>query len=209
MQLNRTLTRFVINHCPIRKEGFEGLAMAIANHRAIEHLDLSYDGLDDSYGEGLRRVIAAHTERRCEILWIHGLRNSQPEDNAYRCGLFELVLTDNRISDAFVEQIVRALSYDDFISVLDLRRNDIHQKGIDILLHMLRDNNEALLNLDLRDNPGLLPSHRKLLAYRLLKNIQKGRQDEQYFRIIVERKWINKDLLFLPRSLRTSSDPKA
>ncbi len=195
MEKNHSIVRVSLSHTTIPLEDFAILSVPLARHCALETLEMSDCRVDSAFGLAFKRIIAGQTERRCEIVWKRGLHGGRPEGYEHRVGLAELVLEQNRISDQFVDDIVQALGHDEFLLVLDLRYNLVGCKGAKQLADLLQRNNHTLINVDIRDNPGTSTGCGDEMAYRLVKNIQRHKQDKSYFRLILERGWINKDVL--------------
>ena len=94
-----------------------------------------------------------------------------------------------------MRDLVQALSFDEFVTVIDLRKNCIQREGIQMILDLLQNYNKSIINIDIRDNPGAIPEYHSELAYKLVKNVHNCKRDKEYFRLIVEREWINKEIL--------------
>lgn len=163
----------------------------------MQHLDLSFNGIDDSYGQIFKKLIITQTDWRTQTLWSNGLREYKPSKNLTTTGLFVLILAGNKISDGFATILTSALKLDDFIPVIDLHSNSISEKGVNSLIDIINNENKRIISLDLRDNPGLTEKLCSKLAKKLVKVINKHKKDEEYYNKLIENKWINKDLIKL------------
>jgi hypothetical protein len=170
---NKSLNTLIINHSLFKNESFEIFAKCLLMHPAIEMLEFSGDSLDDKCGNILGRIIVRQTQRRDQVIWMHGLRNERPLNNDYARGLISINLSNNQLADTSAEEISNALSYDSYIRSLDLRNNLISESGCKMFIKVLRKN-LTVLNLDLRQNPGyrLDDNLHKRLVLKLSKNIK-------------------------------------
>ena len=170
---NKSLNTLIINHSLFKNESFEIFAKCLLMHPAIEIIELSGDSLDDKCGNILGRIIVGQTQRRDQVIWMHGLRNERPLNNDYARGLISLNLSNNQLSDTSAEEISNALSYDSYIRSLDLKNNLLSDSGCKMFIKVLRKN-LTVLNLDLRQNPGytLHDNIHKRLVIKLSKNIK-------------------------------------
>jgi len=84
------------------------------------------------------------------------------------------------------------LLYDVYIKSVDLRNNEIGEKGIKDMCNFLKSN-KILLNCDLRDNIGFIGKLHRNIVIKLLRNLKLAKEDPR----IDEQKWINSDLLMV------------
>lgn len=183
---NNSLTGLIINHSVFTNESFEMLGKGLLGHRAIECLDLSNNALDNKYGNMISRIIIRQTQRRDQVIWMHGLRNEKPLNNDYARGLIHLNLSNNQLSDSSADEISNALMYDSYIRSIDLKNNKISEEGCKMFVKILR-RNLTILNLDLRGNHGykLEENLHKRLVIKLAKNIKN--LHKQYTEAVFDR----------------------
>jgi len=91
--------------------------------------------------------------------------------------------------------MLSALKFDDYIRVLDLRKNKLTStvvndtKKIDFLRQL--QINESLTNIDLRNNEGYNKSIKYKLSLVMLRNMDRLRSQGT----IVQGSWLNKEIL--------------
>jgi hypothetical protein len=170
---NKSLNTLIINNSQFINDSFETFAKCLLTHEAIEFLDFSWDSLDDKCGNMLGRIIIRQTQRRDQVIWMHGLRNEKPLNNDYTRGLISINLSNNQLSDTAAEEISNALSHDSYIRSIDLRNNQISEYGCKRFIKVLRKN-LTVLNLNLRGNQGYILDNNihKRLVIKLSKNIK-------------------------------------
>eukprot|EP01022_Parablepharisma_sp_SALTPOND_P030439 TRINITY_DN7629_c0_g1_i1.p1 TRINITY_DN7629_c0_g1~~TRINITY_DN7629_c0_g1_i1.p1 ORF type:complete len:324 (-),score=46.91 TRINITY_DN7629_c0_g1_i1:97-1068(-) len=196
--LNHSLKALKITHTLIPFLQFERLTRAICKSNIIETLDFSANRLDDSYGPLVRKMISSHSERRDEVVWAFGLRGEKPEGISYRKGLYELILVNNKLTDRFMVDICKALTYDSYMLSVDLRGNYFTQEGIEEGLKMLEEN-KTLVMFDVRENPAYNPEiHSGKIARKLTENINRYKKEPEMYGFIISRKIINNELLDTP-----------
>ncbi len=198
----------MVTHTIIPLREFDRLAKSMAQACELESIEFSHDRLVDDFGPLFRRIVAAHSERRDEVVWAYGLRGERPEGIGYRKGLSELVLTNNKFGDGFVRELVRAISYDTYLLKLDLRSNRVDKLGVAEAVSTL-DQNKSLVNLDLRDNPGYDPVIcASKISKRLVANIKRYKKNPELYNLIDSRGWINAVLLPLEGTAKNKTDDK-
>lgn len=88
-------------------------------------------------------------------------------------GLRIIELKKNKLGSPFMIQFQRCVEFDRYLKSVDLSHNTI---GYDEIKRMLKKKslfeNNNLLSLDLRFNPGATPKILKNVALQLLKNLQ-------------------------------------
>ena len=100
--------------------------------------------------------------------------------NRYTEGLRNIVLRRNKFSDGFAETLAETLAKDSYIRKIDVSGNQITQTGLSCLLKSGLLENESVVCLDARLNPGFVEKTRKQLALLLVKNIEKYRKRGVY-----------------------------
>jgi len=81
------------------------------------------------------------------------------------------VIRGCEIDDQFIERILIALDYDDYVRFFDFSHNNIGALGTKLLTrHIKRANHIAGLNM--KENPGYTPEAERKLSYRILCNIK-------------------------------------
>jgi hypothetical protein len=76
--------------------------------------------------------------------------------------------------------------------LIDLRYNDLEEED---LLHFLKAfrQNDSILTVDIRHNPGHTENIKKRLALCLLKNIEVNYKNNK----IIKKQWVRKDVIFI------------
>ena len=184
---NKTLQGLNINYCIISLESYELFLKSLLKHEIIEYLDLSNNNFNDKYGEMIALIISSQTQRRDQIIWASGLRNDFPSINDYSRGLVSINLRGNKLGKYSADCISKALSYDQYIRIIDLSENNLDNASCKKFIHMMRKNN-ILLTVDLRDNPGYDESIYQRMIMKMSKNIrflyqqfQNGNYNEEEF----------------------------
>ena len=112
-------------------------------------------------------------------------------------GLTDLVLTNNKLSSIFMKSILDALKYDTHLRVLDLRKNHFttkvltNHKEFNLIKELQR--NEAVTNIDLRENEGFNRQLKFKLSLVMIRNIDILRSKG----IMVKGNWFNRNVLML------------
>ena len=84
-------------------------------------------------------------------------------------GLKKFDLSVNKLGYQAAKHISQSLKTDCFLRMLNLSSNQITAEGVKELIDRLV-NNKAILNLDLRDNPGFKRKYHRQIALKLLSN---------------------------------------
>lgn len=87
-------------------------------------------------------------------------------------GIRNLILRRNQLKDDFAISLARVLETDKYIKQVDLAGNKIRERGIQHLISVGFLQNQTLLQIDCRLNPGLTDKQRKQFALCMLKNIE-------------------------------------
>ena len=143
----------------------------------------------------IRRIIAAHTEQRDEIIWLLGLRGEKVKGISYRKGLYKINLSNNRLTNKFMLEICNILKYESYLLSIDLQHNYIGQKGITEALEMIEENN-GLVYFDVRNNPGYDPKiTSKKIKLKLKKNIKFHNKNKEMKCFLYGNKLIDKNFI--------------
>jgi hypothetical protein len=196
---NSTVKILSLNACGIDNVAFEFLVPALDKNTSIEILDLSYNYMGDDMACYIAKIISNEWERRDNVVWLHGLRGEKvaQQDSkksniktSRHSGLQSLILRYNDFQNYLCGELSRVLSYDIYVRSIDLRNNNITEKGVKYLISSLKSN-KILLNWDLRDNDGFIPKLHRKLAILLLGNLKRA----QIKRVVDVEKWVNSELL--------------
>ena len=118
-------------------------------------INLAYNNIKDSDGDLIAKIVSYQTQNRDQLKWKGDLRTQQQVNNM---GLSELHLQYNKLGGNFIINILNALKYDEYIKVLDLRKNLFTTTLLedtttyDFVRSLQR--NESITNIDLRGNQG-------------------------------------------------------
>jgi hypothetical protein len=105
-----------------------------------------------------------------------------------------------------VKNVLNALQHDEYIKVLDLRKNLISSQimndtvNFDFIKSIQR--NESLTNIDLRGNEGFNKQVKFKLSLLMIRNIDKLREQG----VLVQEPWINKNVLMLNETINSTMD---
>jgi hypothetical protein len=118
-----------------------------------------------------------------------------------------LYLQYNRLGPIFIKNILNSLKFDEYIKVLDLRKNLITTSimndvaNFDFVKSLQR--NEAITNIDLRGNQGFDKTIKFKLSLIMIRNIDKLRAAG----IFVQGSWFNKNVLMLNETINSTINP--
>ena len=168
---NSSLETLNVNNCKMGIEAYEILLKGLLNHIKIGHLNLKNNNLGDKFGNMIGRIIARQTYRRDQIIWLYSLRNEIPKNNDHTIGLISLDLSRNELSSDSADWITTALASDQYVRSIILTYNKFDNESCKKFIYMLRKN-MALLNIDLRYNPGYDDNIKKRLVMKMSKNIR-------------------------------------
>lgn len=168
---NSSLETLNVNSCTMKIDAYEILLKGLLNHIKIGTLNLKNNNLDDKFGNMIGRIIARQTYRRDQIIWLFSLRNEIPKNNDHTIGLISLDLSRNQLSSYSADCITTALASDQYVRSIILTYNKFDQESCKKFIYMLRKN-MALLNIDLRFNPGYDDNIKKRLVMKMSKNIR-------------------------------------
>lgn len=111
-------------------------------------------------------------------------------------GLKELHLMYNNLGSFFMKCLLDALNHDDYLRVIDLRKNKLSKKivkdeQLDLIGSLRR--NESLTNIDFRNNDCFDRQLKFQLSLIMIRNIDKLRSEGT----MVQGSWLNKNVLML------------
>ena len=167
---NKSLQILKISHCLIQLSSFESLIKSLYNHQSLSYLDLSYNNLNDKYGNIIIKLIMNQAQRRDQIIWSYGLRNEKPPINE-KLGLISLNLSNNKLGNETADILTKVLSTDQYLRAIYLNDNKIENNSCKKFIYMMRKN-LALLTIDLRGNPGYDDYLHSRLVMKMAKNIR-------------------------------------
>ena len=183
---NKSLQILKISHCLIQLSSFESLIKSLYNHQSLSNLDLSYNNLNDKYGNIIIKLIMNQAQRRDQIIWSYGLRNEKPPINE-KLGLISLNLSNNKLGNETADILTKVLSTDQYLRAIYLNDNKIENNSCKKFIYMMRKN-LALLTIDLRGNPGYDDYLHSRLVMKMAKNMRylyqqykKGELSEEAF----------------------------
>ena len=134
----------------------------------IEELDLSANDMHDDCRMLIKQLFIVHQEANDEQVWLYGLRNEKPP-RQQMSQLKYLNLSHNMLTSKTVHAIAVAVRNNKTFRQLNLRANQLDNEGIKELKEVMFENN-TLLNLDVRQNPGLTDTLHQTLYLLMLKN---------------------------------------
>ena len=167
---NKSLQILKISHCLIQLSSFESLIKSLYNHQSLSNLDLSYNNLNDKYGNIIIKLIMNQAQRRDQIIWSYGLRNEKPPINE-KLGLISLNLSNNKLGNETADILTKVLSTDQYLRAIYLNDNKIENNSCKKFIYMMRKN-LALLTIDLRGNPGYDDYLHSRLVMKMAKNMR-------------------------------------
>ncbi|KAL4492496.1 hypothetical protein ABPG72_005631 [Tetrahymena utriculariae] len=165
LQKSQTVKELFIYNCNLNSETIEkGMLPYIGETRSLNLLDLSYNKLDGQSGGLIGKLLSSHSKNRDEHIWLCGLRGEVPENNVNLEGICEVNLMGNLLTDRSIKDLCYFLQQDGWTRNINLRYNRIGAEGLFELNKML-DNNESLICLDIRNNPGKTPNADDIQKY--------------------------------------------
>ena len=167
---NKSLQSLKISHCLIQLSSFESIIKSLYNHQSLSYLDLSYNNLNDKYGNIIIKLIMNQAQRRDQIIWSYGLRNEKPPINE-KLGLISLNLSNNKLGNETADILTKVLSTDQYLRAIYLNDNKIENNSCKKFIYMMRKN-LALLTIDLRGNPGYDDYLHSRLVMKMAKNMR-------------------------------------
>ena len=120
---------------------------------SIQVINLAYNNIKDSDGDLIAKMVSYQTQNRDQLKWKGDLRTQQQMNKG---GLTELHLQYNKLGGNFILSILNALKYDEYVKVLDLRKNLFSTTLLedtttyDLIRSLQR--NESITNIDFRGN---------------------------------------------------------
>ena len=187
---NSSITILSLNAWGVNNITFDYLVPALQKNTSLEILDLSYNYMGDEMAWYIAKIISNQSERRDNVVWLAGLRGEAPNNEEYKSGLQSIILRYNDFNNYVWGEISRVLLYDIYIKSIDLRNNEIDEKGIKDMWNFLKSN-KTLLNWDLRYNIGFNSKLHRDIVFYLLRNLKVAKLDSK----IDCKKWVNMDLL--------------
>lgn len=127
-------------------------------------LDLSFNNLDGQSGGLIGKILSSHSLNRDEKVWLAGLRGEVPENDVNLEGICEVNLMGNALTNASINDLCYFLSADGWTRSINLRYNRIGAAGL-VEINGMLDNNENLISLDIRNNPGMTPNNDDFARY--------------------------------------------
>ena len=124
----------------LNPHSLEILVPAFSNNRTVETLDLSYNYMGDKVASFLTKLISNQSERRDNVVWLHGLWGEVPKPWELQAGLQSLILRYNSLNDFVACEISRVLVYDTYLKSIDVWNNVIKAKGIKEFVNVLKIN---------------------------------------------------------------------
>lgn len=134
------------NNCEISEKELEAMFQSIGSMNSLNALDLSYNKITDGYL--ISRIISKQGERRDISKWEGGLRGATADIPK---GLSEIYITDNQLGDNGWEKILSSILSDNWLRLIDCKRNGITGKSVRTTLTTLNEN-KSILVADLRGN---------------------------------------------------------
>ncbi|KAL4445924.1 hypothetical protein ABPG74_010916 [Tetrahymena malaccensis] len=189
LQKSQTVKELYIQNCNLNSETIEkGMLPYIGETRSLNLLDLSFNKLDGQSGGLIGKLLSSHSKNRDEHIWLCGLRGEVPENDINLEGICEVNLMGNLLTDSSIKDLCYFLQQDGWTRNINLRYNRIGADGL-VELNKMLDNNENLISLDIRNNPGMTPNAddyqkygqqikfiSKIIFNRLLNNIKVYKQ---------------------------------
>ncbi|EAR85274.2 hypothetical protein TTHERM_00470470 (macronuclear) [Tetrahymena thermophila SB210] len=158
LQKSQTVKELYIQNCNLNSETIEkGMLPYIGETRSLNLLDLSFNKLDGQSGGLIGKLLSSHSKNRDEHIWLCGLRGEVPENNVNLEGICEVNLMGNLLTDSSIKDLCYFLQQDGWTRNINLRFNRIGADGL-VELNKMLDNNENLISLDIRNNPGMTPN---------------------------------------------------
>ena len=173
---NKTITILSLHAWGVNNVTFEYLVPALEKNISLEILDLSYNYMGDEMAWYIAKIISNQGERRDNVVWLAGLRGETPKNEEYKSGLQSIILRYNDFKNYIWGEISRVLLYDIYIKSIDLRNNDIDEKGIKDMCNFLKSN-KTLLNWDLRYNTGFTSKLHRDIVFFLIRNLKRAKLD--------------------------------
>ena len=143
---NSSIQTISFNNCEISEKELEAMFQSIGSMTSLNALDLSYNKITDGYLVG--RIISKQGERRDISKWEGGLRGATVDIPR---GLSEMYLSDNQLGDNGWEKILSSVLSDNWLRLIDCKRNGITRKSVRATLRTLSEN-KSILVADLRGN---------------------------------------------------------
>ena len=151
--VTKSLQNLTINLCEVNRDALKALSKGMKTNSSIQVINLAYNNIKDSDGDLIAKIVSYQTQNRDQLKWKGDLRTQQQLNKG---GLTELHLQYNKLGGNFILSILNALKYDEYIKVLDLRKNLFSTTLLedtttyDLIRSLQR--NESITNIDFRGN---------------------------------------------------------
>ena len=191
---NKSIITFQILNCFFnfnenKENGFSILIQSIFNHKKITNLILINNDIENNYNSEILSKFLLNQNSKIKINnWEKTLHSNFYLNNIpkkYNFGFSELNLSQNKLTNFFIENILIILENDFYLRKLDLSYNLIEKSGCKNLIKLLKIN-RTLINVDLRYNPGYDKLLNMKLIIKLGNNLKYLRN--LYFNKEIERK---------------------
>ena len=191
----------------LERDSLIALTDGLKENQSLTHLDLSYNNLKDSISDVFGRLLSQQAQNRDHVKWKRELRlmnivGSNASKNVP--GLKELVLTHNKLGPCFLRAMMKAIKEDNNLRVLDLRRNKFTTNVLtdtqDYNFIKTMQLNEAITNIDLRENEGYNRQMKFQLSLVMIRNIDLLRAEG----VMVKGNWFNKHVLMLNETIHST-----
>lgn len=191
----------------LERDSLIALTDGLKENQSLTHLDLSYNNLKDSISDVFGRLLSQQAQNRDHVKWKRELRLMNVGSNSVSKnvpGLKELVLTHNKLGPYFLRSMMKALKEDNNLRVLDLRKNkftsnvltDTHDYNFIKTMQL----NEAITNVDLRENEGYTRQMKFQLSLVMIRNIDLLRAQG----VMVRGTWFNRHVLMLNETIHST-----
>lgn len=179
ISINHSIFIIKIVHCSFDspKDSNE-ILFAIANNSNIIQSDIIACALRDTSSHSLSQIVSCHTHYNQGNQWEMNLRDNHElfTNPFYLNGLQIINLNHNYLESNAAKAISQALINDTYIHSIDLSSNHFSESDCGLFIVMLRTNT-ALINCDLRYNPGYSFKTHARIALKLCRNIKKIKEE--------------------------------
>ena len=184
---SKSLRALRFNKCNLSQIALELLLGGLGKNESLESLDLSHNDMEDSTcGTAVVKLLQAQSEHRDNIVWSLGLRGETP--SLEETGLCEVKLSFNRFGSDFSKSLSQFIKYDRYVRVIDVSHNQI--ENLKELAGAIKSS-DALVAFDARFNQGYNAKVHKLIALKLLRNIDRLAGAK----VPLKRAWIRREIL--------------
>lgn len=152
--LCRRLRILRLNNSPILLQQFERLTTVPHALPHVQEVALAGAGLTDAFRRGLQSLVCLGREGGSIAAWQRSLRGAATKHyTGAATGLQKLDLSDNALGDASLRALGGILRHDGSLRTLDMSRNAVTAKGLQMFLECGVLEHSALLAVDLSRNP--------------------------------------------------------